>query len=141
LKTVNEVKANHMYIFYKAIGTMKRCQIVVVPPPFPSPTVTYVLELPVRHKLDDVSNGRLSDLRAQASIVPVQELHGTEVGPPDANDDDGHGQAGGVDDGAARLIHVCDHSVSDDQQNKVLLRGDGSNRYKSKQKHRNYWLR
>lgn len=91
-------------------------------------TATYILELSVRHKLDDVSHGGLAGLRAQTSVVSVQELHGAEVGPAHPNNYDGHGQARGVDDGAACLIHVGDHSVSDDQQNKVLLWGDGNNR-------------
>ena len=80
-----------------------------------------MLELPEGHKLDDVPHGRLARGRAQQAVVPVQELHGAEVGPAHADDDDGHGEAGGVNDGAARLVHVRDHAVGDDEQHKVLL--------------------
>lgn len=90
--------------------------------------MTYILELPEWHKLDDVSHGGLARLRAQTSIVSIQELHGTEVCPPYSDNDDRHGQTRGVDDGAACIIHVCDHSVSDDQQNVVLLQEKSNNR-------------
>jgi len=83
--------------------------------------LAYVLELPEWNKLHDVPHGGLARSRAQNSIVAVQELHGAEVRPSYPDDDDGHGQLRGVDDGAARLVHVCDHSVGDDQQDKVLL--------------------
>ena len=83
--------------------------------------MTYLFKLPVWHKLDDVSHGGLAGLRAQTSIVSIEELHSSEVRPPYSYDDDGHGQTRGVDDGTAGVIHVRDHSVSDDQQNVVLL--------------------
>lgn len=86
--------------------------------------VTYVFELPKWNKLDYVSHGSFSGQRAQTAIVAVQELHGGEVGSPDSYNDDGHWQARGVDDGVAGLVHVGDHPVSDDQQNKVLLHED-----------------
>lgn len=81
----------------------------------------YILELSEWHKLHNVPHGSLACSRAQNAVVSIQELHGTEVCPPYSNNDDGHGKARGVDDGTACLIHVCDHPVSDDQQNKVLL--------------------
>lgn len=82
---------------------------------------TYIFKLPERHKLDDVSHGRLPSHRAQSSIVPIQELHGGEVCIPHSYNDDGHRQTRGVDDGIARLIHVCDHSIGDDEENIILL--------------------
>ena len=85
------------------------------------------MELPEWHKLDDVSHGRLSSLRTQASIVSIQELHGSEVRPPYPDYDDRHWQTRGVDDGVAGLVHVCDHSVSDDEQNVVLLQEENNN--------------
>ena len=88
--------------------------------------LAYILELPEWYKLDDVPHGRLAGSRAQNSVIPIQELHSTEVRPPHPNNDDGHGQTRGVDDGLAGVVHVCDHAVSDDEQNKVLLQEDGS---------------
>ena len=86
---------------------------------------TYILEVPEGDKLDDVPHGRLAGLRAQPPVVAVQELHGAEVGSAHADDYDGHGEAGGVDDGVARLVHVRDHAVGDDEQHKVLLQRVG----------------
>lgn len=87
----------------------------------PQNTPTYIFKLPERDKLHDVAHGGLASHGTQASVVPIQELHGGEVGPTHADDDNGHGQAGGVDDGVPGLVHVCDDSVGDDEENKVLL--------------------
>ena len=81
----------------------------------------YALELTEGDELHDVPHGSLASGGAQHAVVPVQELHGAEVGSAHADDDDGHGEAGGVDDGAARLVHVRDHAVGDDEQHEVLL--------------------
>lgn len=86
--------------------------------------MTYIFKLPERHKLDNVSHGGFACQRAQTSIVSVQELHRCEVCVAYSNDDDGHGQSGGIDDGTACLIHVCYHSVGDDEEDKVLLQED-----------------
>ena len=83
--------------------------------------MAYVLKLPEGNKLHDVPQGSHARSRAQNPIVSVQDLHGAEVRPSYPDDDDGHGQLRGVDDGAEGLVHVCDHPVSDDQQHKVLL--------------------
>ena len=85
----------------------------------------YALELTEGDELHDVPHGSLASGGAQHAVVPVQELHGAEVGSAHADDDDGHGEAGGVDDGAARLVHVRDHAVGDDEQHKVLLQRVG----------------
>lgn len=79
------------------------------------------LEISEWHELDDVPRGDVTTWRAQQFVVAVQELHGTEVCPAHAHYDDGHGQAGRLHDGAARLVHVCDHSIRDDEQHVVLL--------------------
>ena len=79
------------------------------------------LKHPERHKLDDVAEGDVAPWRAQDFVVAVQELHGAEVLLAHAHDDDGHGEAGGLDDGGDRLVHVRDHAVGDDEQHKVLL--------------------
>ena len=86
--------------------------------------MTYILKLPEWYKLDNVSHGGLASLRAQTSIVSIQELHSAKVSIPYSDNDDGHGQTGGIDDGIACVVHVCDHSVSDDEENIVLLRKD-----------------
>lgn len=86
--------------------------------------MTYVFKLPEWHKLDNVSHGGFAGQRPQTSIVSIQELHSCEVRVAHSNDDDRHGQPGGVDDGAAGLVHVCDDSVGDDEEDEVLLRED-----------------
>lgn len=84
-------------------------------------TSAYVFKLPEGDKLHDVPHGSLASHGAQASVVSVQELHGREVRVADSHDDDGHGQAGGVDNGVPSLVHVCDDSVGDDEEDKILL--------------------
>lgn len=79
------------------------------------------LELSEGHELDDVPRGDVTAGRAEQFVVAVQELHGAEVCPAHAHYDDGHGQAGRLHNGAARLVYVRDHSVRDDQQHVVLL--------------------
>lgn len=81
----------------------------------------YMLELPEGHKLHDVPHGGLACSRVKSPVVSIQELHGSEICPAYSDNDDRHGQTGGVDDGTACLIHVCDYSVSDDEENVVLL--------------------
>lgn len=83
----------------------------------------HILELPEWYKLDNVPHGGLACSGAQNAIISIQELHGGEIGPAHADNDDGHGQAGGVDDGTTGLVHVCDDSIGDDEENKVILRG------------------
>ena len=90
------------------------CKLAAPPP-------THLLEVSEGHELHDVSQGRFARGRAQVPVIAVQELHGAEVGPAHPHDDDGHGQARGVDDGGARLVQVRDNAVRDDQQDEVLL--------------------
>ena len=87
----------------------------------PENPLAYIFKLPVRYKLHDVSHRSLASRGAQAPVVSVQELHGSEICVPNPNNDDRHGQAGGVDDGIPGLVHVCDDSVSNDEEDKVLL--------------------
>lgn len=95
--------------------------------------VTHVFEVLERDKLDDVAEDGLPLWRAQDPIVPVQDLHVREVGVSHADDDDGHGQVGGVHDGLARVCHVGDDAVGQDQQDEVLLR-DGAEMVKKEKK-------
>lgn len=83
----------------------------------------HILELPEWYELHNVPHGCLARSRAQNSIISIQELHGSEVGPAHPDNDDGHGQTGGIDDGTAGLVHVCDDSIGDYEENKVILRG------------------
>lgn len=52
-------------------------------------------------------------------------MHVAEVGVPDPDDDDGHGEVGGLDDGLPGVGHVCDDAVRQDQQDEVLLEDGG----------------
>ena len=52
-------------------------------------------------------------------------MHVAEVGVPDPDDDDGHGEVGGLDDGLPGVGHVCDDAVRQDQQDEVLLEDKG----------------
>lgn len=83
--------------------------------------LSYIFKLPEWYELHNVSHCSLASHGAQAPIVPIQELHGSEICIPDSDDDDGHGQTGGVDNGVTSLVHVRDDSISDDEENKVLL--------------------
>ena len=85
------------------------------------------LEIPVGHKLDDVSRGGVAGRRTQQLVVAVEELHRAEVCIAHAHYDDWHGQTGGLYYRSTRLIHVCDHSVCDDEQHVVLLQMDREN--------------
>lgn len=81
------------------------------------------------NKLDDVSQDGLPLRRTQDAVVPVQYLHVGEVRVPHADDDDRHGQVGGVHDGLPRVRHVGDDAVRQDQQDEVLLRDGGEGIY------------
>lgn len=83
--------------------------------------VTNVFEVPERDELDDVPQDGLSFRRSQDPIVAVQHLHVAEVGVPNPNDDDGHGEVGGLDDGLPCVSHVSNDTVCQDQQDEVLL--------------------
>ena len=80
------------------------------------------LEISEGHKLDDVPRSDIPSGRSQQFIVTVEELHGTEVRRTHTHNDDGHRQTGGFYNSGARLVHVCDHAICDDEQHKVLLR-------------------
>lgn len=81
-----------------------------------------MLEVAEGDELDDVPEDRLSFRRSQDPVVTVQHLHVAEVGVPDPDDDDGHGEVRGLDDGLPRVGHVGDDAVRQDQQDEVLLR-------------------
>lgn len=83
--------------------------------------ITHMFEVAEGDKLDDVPEDGFSFGRSQDPIVAVQHLHVAEVGVPDPDDDDGHGQVGGLDNGLPGVGHVGDDAVRQDQQDEVLL--------------------
>lgn len=78
-------------------------------------------------KLDDVSCGDITSGWTQQFVITIKELHRTEVCPAHAHDNDRHGQMRGLDNGSACLVHVCDHSICDDEQHIVLLQMEREN--------------
>lgn len=54
--------------------------------------ITYILELPEWHKLDNVSDSWFSRRGPKDSIVTIKKLHGTKVCSSNTHNDDGHGQ-------------------------------------------------
>lgn len=82
---------------------------------------THVFEVAEGDELNDVPEDGLSFGWAQDPVVAVQHLHVAEVGVPDTNDDDGHGEVGSLNDGLPRVGHVGDDAVCQDQQDEVLL--------------------
>ena len=78
-------------------------------------------------ELDDVPEDRLSFGRSQDPVVAIQHLHVAEIGVPDPDDDDGHGEVRGVHNGLPRVRHVSDDAVRQDQQDEVFLAGRGEN--------------
>lgn len=90
------------------------------------------LEISEGHKLDDVSWGDITSGWTQQFVITVKELHSTEVCLAHTHYDDRHGQTRGLYDSSACLVHVCDHSICDDEQHKVLLQMERENnvRYK-----------
>lgn len=82
---------------------------------------THVFEVAEGDELNDVPEDGLSFGWAQDPVVAVQHLHVAEVGVPDPNDDDGHGEVGSLNDGLPRVGHVGDDAVCQDQQDEVLL--------------------
>lgn len=73
------------------------------------------------HKLHNVPQDGFSFRRAEDSIITVQHLHVTEIRAAYADNDDGHGQVRGVDDGLSSVRHICDHTVRQYEQDEVLL--------------------
>ena len=90
-----------------------------------------MIELAEWHKRDDVPQDRLSFRRAKDSIISVQSLHISKVSVSHANDDDGHGQVGGVNDGLSSVRHVRNHTVRQDQEDEVLLQKERERERKS----------
>lgn len=84
-------------------------------------TAAAYLKISEGHKLDDVSGGDVPPGRGQQFVITVKELHLAEVRPSHTHDNDRHGQTRGLHDSSACLVHVCDHTVCDDEQHKVLL--------------------
>lgn len=80
-----------------------------------------MFEVPEGNKLDDVSENSFSSGWTQDPSASVQHLHVTEVSIPDTDDDDGHGETGGLDDGLSRVGHVSNDAVSQDEEDEVLL--------------------
>lgn len=60
--------------------------------PSPAWAHTHIAELSKRHELYDVAGRLLACVGAQHAAVPVQELHGSEVGIAHTHNDNGHGQ-------------------------------------------------
>ena len=87
---------------------------------------TYIFELPERDKLDNVSGDRLPHRRPQHAIVSIQQLHGLEVRWPHPNDDDWQRQPRRPNNSVPGLIEVCDLTVSEDEEDVVLLQIDRS---------------
>ena len=84
--------------------------------------VRVVLEVVVRHKLDDVSSHVLAiGVGVQGFIVTIERLHAAEVGITDANNNDGHGQLGASHDLVDRLVHIIDDAIGDNDEDVELL--------------------
>lgn len=75
---------------------------------------THMFEVAEWHKLHNVPKDGFSFRRAEDSIITVQHLHVAEIRTANADDDDGHGQVGGVNDGLSCICHVCDYSIRQD---------------------------
>lgn len=78
------------------------------------------------YELHDVPEDRFALWWAQDSVVPIQNLHVCEVGVAHTHDDDGEGLVGGSDNGLARVRHVSDHAIGEDEQDVVPLEYDKS---------------
>lgn len=76
---------------------------------------THIAKVPEWDKLHDVSDRLLSCVGAQSAAVSIQKLHGGEVGIAHPDDNDGHGQLGGLHYSVTSFVHVTDHSVSNNQ--------------------------
>lgn len=81
-----------------------------------------MLEVAEGDELDDVPEDGFSSGWSQDPVIAVQHLHVAEVSAPDPDDDDGHGEVGGLDDGLPGVGHVRDDAVRQDQQDEILLR-------------------
>lgn len=86
---------------------------------------THITEIPERNKLHDVPDRLFPRVGPQDTGVSIQELHGGKVSVANTDDDDGHGELGGLNDGVASLVHVADDAVCDDEEREVLLHREG----------------
>lgn len=84
----------------------------------------YIFELSVRDKLDDVSGNGLPYCRLQHSIVSIKKLHGLEVSRPHPHNDDRQRKPRRPDDGIPGLVEVRNLTISEDEEDKVLLQRD-----------------
>lgn len=80
-----------------------------------------MFEVPEGHKLDDVSKNRFSSRWIQDPFTTVQHLHVTEISIANANNNDGHGEVGGLNDGLPCVGHVSNDTICQDEEDEVLL--------------------
>lgn len=72
-------------------------------------------------KLHNVPEDRLALGRAQDPVIPVQDLHISEVGVAHAHDDNGQRLIRPAHNSLPCVGHVCHHSVGKDQQDVISL--------------------
>lgn len=81
----------------------------------------YIFEVSERNELDNVSGNGFSRGGLEHAIVSIQKLHGLKVSWPHPHDNDRQGQPRRSNYGVPSLIQVCDLSVSEDEEDQVLL--------------------
>mmetsp|Transcript_106693 Transcript_106693/g.309451 ORF Transcript_106693/g.309451 Transcript_106693/m.309451 type:complete len:302 (-) Transcript_106693:1287-2192(-) len=71
-------------------------------------------------ELNDVTRRALARRVMDRMVVRVQDHHVGEVRVAHTNNNDGHGELGGLHDRVHGLLHVVDHAVGDDQEHRVV---------------------
>ena len=60
-------------------------------------------------------------LHLSPSFISVQFIHVFEISRTNTHNDDRHGQTRGFDDRSFSILHVCQHTISQEKQHIVLL--------------------
>ena len=84
--------------------------------------VRIVLEVIERHKLHDIGSHILAvGARVESLVVAIKCLHRFKVGITNADDNDAEWILGASHDLIDCLVHIGDHTISDNNQNVELL--------------------
>lgn len=80
------------------------------------------VELPERHKLDDVGRHLLHVLLAvEWLVISIEHVHGVEIRRANTHDDDAQSHGGASNYLIDGLWHVADDAIGDNKQNVILL--------------------
>ena len=80
-----------------------------------------MFEVPEWHKLHNITNHSLAWGGSEDTVIPIQNAHEGEIGLPNPDNDERHGQRWGLHYGLDCLVHVRECTICQQQQDMVGL--------------------